>query len=51
MQLSKDELIKRLNFVLRSAGMGMFDWAIESGMMRWDGQMSALFGNGGRQRG
>ena len=41
--LSRDELIERLNFVLKSARIGFFDWDVASGTMRWEGHLS-LFG-------
>src|ERR1700722_633610 len=41
---SKDELLKRLNFALKSAGMGAFDCDLSLGTMSWDLRMHELFG-------
>jgi PAS fold/Response regulator receiver domain len=41
---SRDELLERLNFVLKSARIGAFDCDLVSGTMLWDGGMHELFG-------
>jgi PAS domain-containing protein len=34
----------RARAALRAGGLGRWDWDLSSGLMRWDGQCSALFG-------
>ena len=41
---SKDELLERLNFALKSARMGAFDCDLAGGAMLWDARMHELFG-------
>jgi two-component system, sensor histidine kinase and response regulator len=43
-QLTRDELVEHINFVLRTARIGLFDWDITSGRMRWEGRVYDLFG-------
>jgi two-component system, sensor histidine kinase and response regulator len=41
---SRDELLERLRFALKSARMGAFECDIAGGTMWWDAQMHELFG-------
>jgi PAS domain S-box-containing protein len=41
---SRDELLERLNFALKSARMGAFDCDLAGGAMLWDARMHELFG-------
>src|ERR1700680_2182004 len=42
--LSRDEVVERLDFALKSARIGAYGWDLPEGIMRWDTQMYALFG-------
>jgi hypothetical protein len=42
--LSRDEVMERLDFALKSAGIGAYGWDLPEGIMRWDTQMYVLFG-------
>jgi two-component system, sensor histidine kinase and response regulator len=43
-QLTRDELVEHISFVLRTARIGLFDWDMASGTMRWEGRVYDLFG-------
>jgi hypothetical protein len=41
---TRDEVMGRLDFALKSAGIGAYGWDLPEGIMRWDTQMYVLFG-------